>query len=96
MANVLLDLAGFRAKYPEFNTAEDPLVQVFLDDAAERLDPPTWGTYLDKGHGALTAHLLTMAPNGQFARLQSDKAQSTYGVEFRGLECQVASCIRVF
>lgn len=96
MPNVLLDLAGFRAKYPEFSTAEDPLVQLFLDDAAERLSSVTWGTYLDKGHGCLTAHLLTISPNGQFARLQSDKAESTYGIEFRRLECQVASCIRVF
>lgn len=96
MAQVLLSLSGFRAKYPEFSTAPDPLVTLFLADAAERLDQGIWNLYLDKGHGLLTAHLLQIAPNGVFSRLDTDKAESTYGTAYRDLLCQVTSCIRTF
>lgn len=96
MAAVLLSLADFRAKYPEFSTAQDALVTLFLNDAAERLDTFIWGIYLDKGHGLLTAHLLQIAPNGVFSRLDTDKAESTYGAEYQRLLVQVSSCIRTF
>lgn len=96
MAQVLLALSDFRAKYPEFSTAPDGLVSLFLADAAERLDQGIWNLYLDKGHGLLTAHLLQIAPNGTFARLDSDKAESTYNSEYQKLLVQVTSCIRTF
>lgn len=96
MAAVLLSLSNFRSKYPEFSTAPDPLVTLFLNDAAERLDTLIWGIYLDKGHGLLTAHLLQIAPNGVFSRLDTDKAESTYGTAYKELVAQVTSCIRVF
>lgn len=96
MAAVLLTLAAFQAKYPEFSTAGDPLVTLFLNDAAERLDTAIWGIYLDKGHGLLTAHLLQTAPNGVFSRLDTDKAKSTYGTAYQELLVQVTSCIRTF
>lgn len=96
MAAVLLTLSDFRAKYPEFSTAPDPLVTLFLNDAAERFDTGIWGVYLDKGHGLLTAHMLQIAPNGVFSRLDTDKAESTYHKAYVDLLYQVTSCIRVF
>ncbi len=96
MANVLMDLPGFRAKYPEYSTAPDDLVTLFLTDASEQLDVSVWGTYLDKGHGLLTAHLLAMAPNGQFARLDAEKGETTYGVTYKDLRQSLTSCIRIF
>ncbi len=96
MAASILDLAEFRIKRPEFSTAEDAMVQAFLDDAANQLDARIWASYLSQGHEYLTCHLLASAPNGQFARLESDKTETIYGKQFLRLEASVACCIRVF
>lgn len=92
----MMDLATFRAQYPEFEKCPDPLATAFLNDAAGQIDSTVWGIHTDRGHGLLTAHLLSMAPNGQFARLESDKAQSTYGVQYEKLRNTVACAIRTF
>lgn len=92
----MLSLSAFRAKYPEFQTGTDPLIQIFLNDASNSIDPSVWGIHEDRGHGLLTAHLLCIAPNGQFARLQSDKNQTTYGAQYAEMVTQVACAIRTF
>lgn len=92
----MLTLQAFRDKYPEFATGPDSLLQLWLDDAAGRIDPEVWGIHTDRGHGLLTAHLICLSPNGQFARLQSDKGQTTYGAEYDKLRDSVACGIRVF
>lgn len=96
MSNALMTLSAFRTKYPEFETAPDPLVTVFLNDAAEKLDASVWGTYLESAHGLLTADLLATSPNGQFARLDPNTADTTYSVKFDELRSAVTSCLRVF
>lgn len=92
----MINLSQFRAKFPEFVSAPDAFVQVFLDTASKRIDLETWGTWENEGHGLLTAHLLVTAPNGQFSRLQSEKGESVYGREYTKLQAGSASCIRVF
>jgi hypothetical protein len=92
----VIDLLAFRAKHPEFLTAPDVLVQAYLDDAAGRIDASVWGIHEDRGHELLTAHLLCLAPHGQFARLVPEDAKTTSGVEYTRLERQVACGIRVF
>ncbi len=96
MPAVLMTLEDFRITYPEFSTADDALVQKFLDASAEEFSPETWGTYLFNGHGLLTAHRLAIAPMGQMARLDSDKAQTTYWLEYEKLRYAVTACIRIF
>jgi len=96
MPNALMDLATFREDFPEFETASDTLVQKVLTKAGEQFDSSVWGTYLQTGHGLLTAHLLAIAPQGQFARLDTDKAQTTYGAEYQKLLAAVTCCIRTF
>lgn len=91
-----MDLVTFRSQYPEFQTGTDELVQGFLDAAEKRIDADIWTIHTDQGHGLLTAHLLCLAPNGQFARLQEDNGQTTYGAEYEKLVYQVACGLRVF
>jgi len=81
----VLNLAGFRALFPEFAKANDALVQSRLDQAAKRLDVAVWGIRIDEGHGLLTAHLLALSPFGQAARLVSDKGQTTYGKQYQDI-----------
>lgn len=71
-------------------------MQVFLDAAASRIDPVVWDSMTNEGHAYLTAHLLALAPNGQFARLKNDNGSTTYGEEYKRLRDQVSCGIRVF
>jgi hypothetical protein len=92
-----VDITAFRVKYPEFASAsEDTFVQVFLNAAAVRLNAAYWGDYYDQAHGLLTAHLLAIAPNGQFARLQSKDGNTTYNTDFEKLRSEVTFADRVF
>lgn len=81
----MLDLAGFRALFPEFKTAPDPLVQSRLDQAALRVDTSVFGTRINEGHGLKAAHLLAISPYGQMARMSSKAGDSTYNVQYREL-----------
>lgn len=86
-----MDRPTFRAQYPEYATAPDALVDAYLARATARVDAGVWGALKDEGIGLLTAHLLALAPNGQFARLQSNKGETTYGKEYDRLVIQVAT-----
>lgn len=89
-------LADFRAQYPEFATAPDDLVSRFLADTLQELNAATWGTYLDKGHGLLTAHRLSLAPNGAMSRLDPKETQTVYWQAYSDLRNAVTACLRVF
>lgn len=89
-------LAAFRAQYPEFQTAGDTYVQTFLDAAGLEIDASIWGKLTDQAQGLLAAHKMCIAPNGQMARLQTDKGKSTYGKQYVQMRYSVTSCIRVF
>lgn len=91
-----MNLAAFRVQYPEFAKTSDSLVQAMLDAAALELSAPYWGTYYDQGHGLLAAKMLALSPNGQTARLQSDKGTSTYAKQFDDLRIEVTAFDRVF
>lgn len=84
---------SFRALFPEFNTAPDQLVQSRLDQAALRIDPAVWGSRAGEGQAYLAAHLLALAPGGQFARLVSKEGKTTYGNEHEKMVIQVAGLV---
>lgn len=96
MPQALSTLAEFRAKYPEFDTGTDPFIQLWLDAAGERISLPEFAANAKDAHQLLTAHLICLAPNGEFSRLATDKAETTYLKQFEKLEQQAACCIRVF
>ena len=80
----------FRALFPEFRTADDTLVQSRLDQAAVQIDTDVWGDRAGEGQAYLAAHLLATAPGGMFARLASEKGESTYGARYKELAIIVA------
>jgi hypothetical protein len=87
---------AFLAQYPEFAKSSSTLVDAMLAAAASRMSASYWGSYYDQGHGLLTAALLAKAPNGMTARLQSDKATSTYQIEYEKLREEITFADRVF
>lgn len=72
----------FKARWPEFAPTSDAKVQAELDQAARNVDPAYFGEKTDDAVGLLAAHLLAISPHGASARLESDKAQSTYGTQY--------------
>lgn len=86
-----MDLATFRLEFTEFRTIPDDQIQRALDRAEEAVDPVTFGDSYDLAHGNRAAHLLASSPMGQNARLQSDKAETTYGRAFREIQIRKAT-----
>jgi hypothetical protein len=84
-----MTLAAFRVRFQEFQSAPDELITDFLARAAGRIDPLVWADKTDEGHGLLTAHLLANSPNGQMARLSSDKGTTTYWTDYKSLREEV-------
>lgn len=58
----MTDIAGFRARFPEFTLpiASDARVQLFLDDASMQINASLWGAKTDLGIYYLAAHLLAI------------------------------------
>ena len=65
----MLDLEGFRNRFPEFSACGDTLLQTALDDASARVSPGVFGDTIDRAHGLKTAHMLCCSPWGTGARL---------------------------
>jgi hypothetical protein len=85
-----MNLTAFRARFPEFRTATDALVQATLDGASLSLDALVYRSKYDEAHGYLTAHKLVTSPYGKDARLSDDSKESVYWAEFRRIRREVA------
>jgi hypothetical protein len=84
---------SWRSLFPEFNTAPDILVQSRLDQAAVRIDTAIWGQRAGEGQAYLAAHLLAIAPGGQFARLVATDGNTTYKTQYDEMVIQVAGLV---
>jgi hypothetical protein len=73
----MLDLAGFRVRFPEFKAVADGYLLAKLADASVRLSPAVFGARVNEAHGWLAAHLAASAPWGYQARLQGSTDGST-------------------
>jgi hypothetical protein len=80
-----VDLTAFRLRFPEFQNVDGPQIQAFLDDAATRINAGVFGDSYDAAHGYLTAHMISVSPFMQTAKLQEDDALTTYLKEFRAI-----------
>lgn len=80
-----MNLAGFRARFPEARTADDDLVNAVLAAAATELNSDEIGAPYDEAHGLLAAHKLALSPFGRMARMLNDEGESTYQVEFHAV-----------
>jgi Protein of unknown function (DUF4054) len=85
--------ADLAARFPEFGpTVTDfpAAVQAAIDEAYIRCDARVFNTRIDDAAAYMAAHLLSISSYGQQARLQSDKASSTYLAEWERLAQSVA------
>lgn len=77
-----MDIATFKAEYPEFSTQSDPNIQGALNDAASRLAAAEWGDRYDLVVGLLAADSLWNSPFGATMRQdggdKSDKKANFY------------------
>lgn len=83
----------FRGLFPEFDTAPDILAQSRLDQAQVQIDTRIWGTRAGEGQAYLAAHLLAISPGGQFARMVSQKGDTTFNARYRELVTIVAGLV---
>jgi hypothetical protein len=77
--------ASFKARRPTFNPVADAVVTSALEEAARRVDPRVFGDRTDDAVSLLAAHLLSVDPGGQAARLKSTNASTTYLEDYRRL-----------
>ena len=97
-------LADFRNLFPEFVQTADAQVQATLNAAAAQIDINQWNgdgydptvtttlTKADLGQGYLAAHMLTLSPYGQNARLNTKAGpMTTYWTHYMNLLRQVAT-----
>ncbi|HVJ26385.1 MAG TPA: DUF4054 domain-containing protein [Vicinamibacterales bacterium] len=89
-----MTLSEFRARFPEFRTASDTLVESVLAEATARLDERIFGALTDAAVGYLAAHLLATSPFGESQRLEDDKSESTYHKSYLAIRQQVV--VRTF
>lgn len=97
-----LDADGFRLRFPEFDRTPTELVDAKLAEAELEIDRTVWGTKADLGVGYLAAHLLSIAPTGQHARLvprnakaTREDALTTYERQYKRLLKMVSSGFRI-
>lgn len=91
-----MNLATFRIEFPEFQSATDALVSALLARALLEVDAGGYGQRYDHAHGLLAAHYISCSPGGQMARLETDKAETTYGKAYLRLQKSAAALVRVF
>lgn len=55
-----MSLASFRVRFPEFETTDDPEVEMALDDAGTLVDSKRWDKFYTQGIQYLAAHILAI------------------------------------
>lgn len=86
----MIDLAGFRVRFPEFKAVAGTYLEAKISDAAARFSPAVFGARASEAHAWLSAHLAASAPWGYQARLQGrDDGATVYSEQFDQLvrEC---------
>lgn len=80
-----LSVEDFRARFPEFNSADVPLVGIKLAEAHRMFDRELFGDLYIDAVAYKTAELLAMSPYGKHARLSEKTAETTYAVVVRDI-----------
>lgn len=82
-------LSSFRVSYPEFLNTADALCEAKIAAAVLRTSEDIFGDNTDEAVMLLAAHLLSVSPQGESARLEVDEKQTVYGLELRTLRREV-------
>lgn len=79
----------FRKAYPEFRDTSDELCSQKLAFAELRTAPSVWGALTEQGIMVLAAHLLSVSPEGQKARLATAPDKTVYQLEWERMKREV-------
>lgn len=71
----------FQKSFPDFKDTEYQLIQQKLDAAILRTNATTFGDLTDQAVMLLTAHLLSISPNGEKVRLVKTESDTIYSDE---------------
>jgi Protein of unknown function (DUF4054) len=96
----VLSLDTFLTSFPEFANTPKGLLAAKLAESLLQIDPNIWGVKADTGQGYLAAHLITLSPMGQNARMivaskNGTQPTTTYMGHYRVMQQQVSSGYRV-
>ncbi len=75
----------FKAIYTEFANTPDATVTDALASAVAKNDLRVLGDSYDQAVALYAAHLLSIAPGGQQARLQKNSLETTYSAQWKDL-----------
>lgn len=89
-----LTVAQFQARFPEFVSAPEALIQVCLDEAYQRTPEHIWRELMDPGAAYLAAHLLSLRPQARPMTVSAD-GTTQYLPERRRMMMVVTSGHRV-
>jgi hypothetical protein len=78
-----VSVSRFKQAYPDFENTSNSLVSQKLTAALGRINTEVWGDQADQGQMALAAHLLSISPQGEQARLKMENRGTMYGKEWR-------------
>lgn len=85
----------FKNEFPEFLETEEAVVQSRLSMANRQINANVWGSKATDGVKMLTAHLLSLSPLGEQARLKKENRGTIYGDQYEAMKRQVTHGLRV-
>lgn len=90
-----LTVLQFVDRFPEFRGTAEGLIARRIAEAQRRTDPGTWGERADDGAAYLAAHLLSVSPTGEQARIAKGDQASSYLRERQRMAREVTFGMRV-
>lgn len=83
------------ARFPEFTSTPEALVDACIVDAALMVDEDYYGTKADMAVTFLAAHYIAMNPLGEMARLDKKGEKTTYLVLYESVKRSLGAGCRV-
>lgn len=84
-----VSVSRFLQDYPDFKRTDAGLIEKKLTAAEGRIAPTVWGTRTTDGIMALAAHLLSMSPPGEQARLKKENRETVYERVWRDMKREI-------
>jgi hypothetical protein len=93
-----VDVSALIARYPEFTatvTEYPDMVDACIAEAVSRISSAYFGTRADIAVKALAAHLITINPLGEMARIQMKDGSTLYFKEYQRIRNGISTGFRV-
>lgn len=84
-----VSVSRFKKSFPEFRNTATELCEQKLASATLRIAERIWGDRTSEGIMYLAAHLLSMAPEGEQARLKSENRATVYERVWKDMKREV-------